>query len=100
MTGMLISGNMSVGVRSSTTGKSRMMTRAITMNVYGLRSANRTIHIGLFLNAQYYGLDLAFGGLSPMPPGCLFVVYCVLDSPRQVFGYVPTLIRRIKNPND
>ena len=45
MTGMLISGKMSVGVRINATGVSKMMTSAITTNVYGLRSANRTIHI-------------------------------------------------------
>src|SRR5216683_4625795 len=48
MTGMLISGKMSVGVRSKTTGVRRMITRAITINVYGRCSAKRTIHILVF----------------------------------------------------
>ncbi len=45
MTGILISGKMSVGVRISTTGVSKITASAITMNVYGLDSARRTIHI-------------------------------------------------------
>ncbi len=40
-----MSGKMSVGVRSSTTGVSSTITSAITIKVYGLESANRTIHI-------------------------------------------------------
>src|SRR5882724_8758163 len=48
MTGILISGKISVGVRSKTTGVSRMITSAITINVYGLCSAKRTIHILFF----------------------------------------------------
>src|SRR6267142_411185 len=48
MTGILISGKMSVGVRSRTTGVNRMMTSAITINVYGRCSAKRTIHIQVF----------------------------------------------------
>src|SRR5215469_7160754 len=42
---MLMSGNMSVGVRVRTTGVTRITTSAITTNVYGLDKANRTIHI-------------------------------------------------------
>jgi hypothetical protein len=42
---MSIFGKMSVGVRINTTGVNRMMTSAITIKVYGLASANRTIHI-------------------------------------------------------
>src|SRR6516164_3432249 len=45
---MLISGKMSVGVRSRTTGVSRTMTSAITIKVYGRCSAKRTIHILVF----------------------------------------------------
>src|SRR5450432_4592891 len=45
ITGMLMLGKISVGVRSSTTGVSSMITMAITINVYGLESAKRTIHI-------------------------------------------------------
>ena len=48
MTGILISGKMSVGVRSKTTGVRRMITSAITIKVYGLCSAKRTIHILFF----------------------------------------------------
>ena len=44
-TGMLISGKMSVGVRSTTTGVRIRIRSAITMNVYGLRNASATIHI-------------------------------------------------------
>src|SRR6266576_4264843 len=47
-TGMLISGKMSVGVRISTSGVTRIMASASTTKVYGLRSANRTIHITYF----------------------------------------------------
>src|SRR5260370_9024168 len=36
---------MSVGVRISTSGVSKITTSAITMNVYGLDSARRTIHM-------------------------------------------------------
>src|SRR5215470_16385138 len=45
MTGILMFGKMSVGVRKSTIGVRRMMTSAITINVYGLWRAKRTIHI-------------------------------------------------------
>ena len=44
-TGILMSGKMSTGVRTITSGISRMMTSAITTNVYGRRSASATIHI-------------------------------------------------------
>src|SRR5882757_2196520 len=44
-TGMLISGKISVGVRRTTTGVRIRISSAITTNVYGLRSANATIHI-------------------------------------------------------
>ena len=44
MTGMSISGKMSVGVRD-TTGVSRRIASAITMNVYGRDSATRTNHM-------------------------------------------------------
>jgi hypothetical protein len=36
---------MSTGVRRSTNGISKMITSAITTNVYGRRSAKETIHI-------------------------------------------------------
>src|SRR5712692_2727893 len=49
---MLISGKISVGVRSSTTGVSRMMASASTINVYGLASASRTIHISVRVYSQ------------------------------------------------
>src|SRR6266852_1990410 len=45
MTGILISGKMSVDIFSSTRGAARRMSSAITKNVYGLRSATSTIHI-------------------------------------------------------
>src|SRR5439155_4203879 len=48
ITGILISGKMSVGVRISTSGVRRTITRAITINVYGLCRAKRTIHIRVF----------------------------------------------------
>jgi hypothetical protein len=40
-----MSGKISVGVRSKTSGVSRMITMAITMKVYGLDNASLTIHI-------------------------------------------------------
>src|SRR5215470_750651 len=46
ITGMLISGKISVGVRGITTAASSAITSAITINVYGLDRAKRTIHIG------------------------------------------------------
>src|SRR5258708_429091 len=45
MTGISMSGKMSVGVRRTTTGVRIRISSAITMNVYGLRSAKATIHI-------------------------------------------------------
>jgi hypothetical protein len=50
MTGMFISGKMSVGVRRTTTGVKIKISKAITMKVYGLRSAKATIHIYDSLN--------------------------------------------------
>src|SRR5205809_4299567 len=45
MTGMLISGKMSTGVRAMVSTPPMAMSSAITMNVYGRRRARRTIHI-------------------------------------------------------
>ena len=45
MTGMLISGKMSVDIFSSTRGVASRISSAITKNVYGRRSATSTIHI-------------------------------------------------------
>src|SRR5580704_7016583 len=45
ITGMLIAGKMSTGVRSSMTGLIRNNRSASTMNVYGRRNASFTIHI-------------------------------------------------------
>src|SRR5438045_6729685 len=45
MTGMLISGKMSTGVRAMVSTPPMAISSAITMNVYGRRSARRTIHI-------------------------------------------------------
>src|SRR5229473_557104 len=47
ITAMLISGKISTGVRKMVMGVRMMMSSAITTNVYGRRSANATIHIGL-----------------------------------------------------
>src|SRR5260221_3308485 len=46
MTGISISGKMSVGVRDSATGVSNRIASAITMKVYGRDRARRTNHIG------------------------------------------------------
>ena len=46
MTGMLIAGKMSVGVRAMTTGLAIRIRSARTMKVYGRSSATRTIHMG------------------------------------------------------
>src|ERR1700730_17177139 len=43
---MLMLGKMSVGVRAIVSGPTMRMSRARTTNVYGRRSAIRTIHIG------------------------------------------------------
>src|SRR5260370_7982783 len=45
MTGILMSGKISVAVRRRTTGVRIRIRSAITMKVYGLRNANATIHI-------------------------------------------------------
>src|SRR6266853_4579556 len=45
MTGILMSGKISVGVRRTTTGVRIRISSAITTKVYGLRSANAAIHI-------------------------------------------------------
>jgi hypothetical protein len=45
---MSIAGNMSVGVRSNTKGVNNTKTIAATTNVYGRRSAKRTIHISFY----------------------------------------------------
>src|SRR5260370_4253862 len=44
-TGMLILGNMSVGVRMIASGPRMSRSMASTTNVYGLRRASRTIHM-------------------------------------------------------
>src|SRR5262252_6104951 len=48
MTGMLMEGKMSVGVRAMTTGLTMRIRSARTMNVYGRSRAIRTIHIGQY----------------------------------------------------
>src|SRR5579863_2354002 len=48
ITGMLMLGKMSVGVRNSTNGVSSTITSANTINVYGRFRAKRTIHILVF----------------------------------------------------
>src|SRR5882757_510449 len=45
ITGMLIFGNMSVGVRTIASGPRIRSSMASTTNVYGLRRASRTIHM-------------------------------------------------------
>src|SRR6478736_5740229 len=45
MTGMLMLGKMSVGVRRIAIGPTKRMTTARTMKVYGRLSATRTIHM-------------------------------------------------------
>src|ERR1035441_2627453 len=45
MTGILISGKISVGVRRITTGARIRISSATTINVYGRLRASRTIHI-------------------------------------------------------
>ena len=45
MTGLLISGNTSAGVRRIATIPKMMTRREATTNVYGRRSARRTIHM-------------------------------------------------------
>src|SRR6516165_4317816 len=87
---MLMSGNMSVGVRMRTTGVKRITTSAITTNVYGLDKANRTIHISrnVTLNSKNAPrlcrhperLELEFGLL-------------LLDYRRPSFRYIPEASR-------
>src|SRR3984957_12987810 len=49
ITGILMFGKMSVGVRKITTGLKIRINRAKTMNVYGRSNAMRTIHMELLL---------------------------------------------------
>src|SRR6185295_14714991 len=60
MTGMLISGKMSTGVRAMVRTPPMAIRSAITMNVYGRRRARRTIHIALVVPFPHgvTGLDL------------------------------------------
>src|SRR5258706_5381805 len=53
MTGMLMLGKISTGVRSRTTGLISSSTRENTMNVYGRERASRTIHMKNPLNLGY-----------------------------------------------
>src|SRR5712664_2329641 len=82
---MLISGKMSVGVRSSTTGVSKITTSAITMNVYGLASAKRTIHI---LSASLLGEFWRHAALRDCQACFGKSIRFLLDSSRRQFGYV------------
>ena len=50
MTGMSISGKMSVGISRIAKTPPMTMSIAITTNVYGRRSARRTIHTGVGLS--------------------------------------------------
>src|SRR5882724_5754643 len=54
ITGMLMLGKISTGVRSRTTGQISSRTRESTMNVYGRSSASLTIHITI-LHVLYFG---------------------------------------------
>src|SRR5215470_16896104 len=58
MTGMFISGRISTGVRVIAMGLRIRINSAITINVYGRRSARATIHIGFgpfYLRNAYHG---------------------------------------------
>src|SRR6185295_289960 len=66
MTGMLIAGKMSMGVRAMVSTPPMAMSIAITMNVYGRRRARRTIHMTSPLRAPPQRLA---GG--PVGPGIL-----------------------------
>src|SRR5450755_3889871 len=80
ITGISMLGKISVGVRNSTTGVSNMITRAITINVYGLESAKRTIHI---LSCDF---PQRAGGSALKPVSDLFVLLS-LDSVWRRLGY-------------
>src|SRR3989442_11906871 len=83
---MLMSGKMSVGVRSSATGANRTTTSAITMNVYGLRRDSRTIHINQSCVFPSEGCRRTPDRRAACSVPCL-AVYLDLDSPQEVFGY-------------
>src|ERR1700730_2727164 len=80
-TGMSISGKISVGVRSSTTGVSKRIASASTINVYGRESANRTIHMGLGLSS-----GSTYGSLQTYSCAVYFGA-SFLDSAQHSFGY-------------
>src|ERR1700704_642850 len=61
MTGILISGKISVGVRRTTTGVRIRISSAITIKVYGLRNAKATIHIEYALRLPGEGPPLRTG---------------------------------------
>src|SRR5260370_27273865 len=82
MTGMLISGKMSTGVRINTTGNNKMMASAITTKVYGLRSASRTIHIKSYFATLLGGRAIELEMLSLRRQFSL-------DSREGLFGYGP-----------
>src|SRR5882762_196591 len=79
---MLMSGKMSTGVRINTTGVSRIIASAITTNVYGLRSANRTIHIECQFSLLHRRRLVTTNGL-------LVHRRFNLDSWEHLFGYGP-----------
>src|SRR5258708_33496662 len=88
MTGILISGKMAVGVRSKTKGVRRMITSAITIKVYGLCSAKRTIHI-LFFEFLQSGDFVVTRTLRPATKTTALSI-----RPREPwFGYVDRLSR-------
>src|SRR6202007_1048359 len=104
---MLISGKMSVGVRISTTGVSKITTSAITMNVYGLDSARRTIHMlsaspegeFQFLNHPCWRLSRILPLSNPRSFRFAAAMIWVRHDPRRTRGYaaIPLKSNRLKD---
>src|SRR5207247_1530010 len=68
MTGMLISGKMSTGVRAMVSTPPMAISIAITMNVYGRRRARRTIHIAQPMSLPFARFAALRRRLRSQPP--------------------------------
>src|SRR5258708_2565771 len=74
ITGMLIFGNISVGVRMIASGPRMRRSMARTTNVYGLRRASRTIHI-IHSNASAHSeasREITLGIKHPVFHRCIY----------------------------
>src|SRR6266851_1478695 len=77
ITGMFTSGKMSTGMRAIVTTPSTRMSNATTTNVYGRRSASRTIHMRL--TCQHYPAEGAVFNQMAQCFGRIFQLVRLLD---------------------